>query len=66
MTLQEKDEYKFKELHCGNCAKYMGYINANHQNFPHDFFCTLKCLGDWSDKNKITNIQMELLKKKNE
>jgi len=66
MTLQEKDEYKFKELHCGNCDKYMGYINANHQHFPHDFFCNLKCLEEWSKKNKITDIKIERLKDKNE
>ena len=61
--MQDKEQYKFKELHCGFCEKFMGYINANHQSFPHDFFCTLKCLHDWQIKSNITDIQMEKLKK---
>jgi len=64
MTMQEKEEYKFKELHCDKCDKYMGFINAKHQSFPHDFFCTLKCLEDWKTKNKITDIKIERLKGK--
>lgn len=61
--MQGDEKRKWEELHCGFCDKYMGFINVNHEHFPHDFFCTLKCLQDWSTKNKITDIQMEKLKK---
>jgi len=63
MTMQEKDEFKFKELHCGECDKFLGYINSNHISFPHDFTCSLHCLDEWQIKNKVKNFQVERLKK---
>jgi len=63
MTMQEKDEFKFKELVCGNCHKFLGYINSNRESFLHDFMCSLKCLDDWQTKSKVKDYQVERLKK---
>ncbi len=52
MTMQEEDKPKFKELHCGFCNKYMGFVNVNHEHFTHDFFCSLKCVEDNTKKEK--------------
>ena len=59
MTMQEKDNFKFKELHCGNCDKFIGYINSDHQSFAQDFMCSLHCLDVLQSKNKVKYYQVE-------
>ena len=59
MTMQGgEEERKWKELHCANCGKYMGFVNDRHQHFPNDFCCSLKCTADLvtkqKEKDKIT------------
>ncbi len=61
--MQEEDDFTFKELHCGNCDKYLGYINSNRESFPHDIMCSLNCILAWQTKNKVKDFQVERLKK---
>ena len=63
MTMVEQAKKNWKELHCAQCDKFMGFINENHQHFPKDFFCSLKCINDnetqQKTKEKITQQTMK-------